>query len=430
MSVRGCVLGAVMSAIGLVGCATPTPVVAVFELIPRAPARPPAPAACVVADVVPGSPAAKGGILAGDVLAGMEGIGTLSWGGAFDSFLSSRTAPVRLELRRQGRSVPLDVMSTPGLDPLGVSCDFGESLTVQDEAAVALKDSLRLLARAEVIGPASFIWVRLTNDSRHSLKVGPEMFTASSADWTAINPIRLPDMKELLQALELAKHFSGHAQASYTFGDMLSQLPRIIPIPGAGLGADLLLKNTGLADALDAQTASLSSMRLGGGEAGAALRGASQGLASTWVPSSGDMDKDLAVAANEIARRAAFREALLLPGYSQEGYLYFGQPDMLPLRLSFESGTTRLSLIFDEKRFTMTALQLEAYAMGIPEGSFKKAVLADGRVFDGKIGGFLPRAHAFSTQVIKGGRLVKGRLLVRDIRLLKVAGRNTIIVSP
>ena len=430
MNVRGCVLGAVMSAIGLAGCATPKPVVAVFELIPRAPARPSAPVACVVADVGPGSPAAKGGILAGDVLGGMEGIGTFSWGDAFDSFLSSSAAPVRLELRRQGRPVPLDVMPTPGLDPLGVSCDFGDSLIVQDETAVVLKDSLRLLARVEVIGPASFIWVRLTNDSGHPLKVGPEMFTASSADWTAINPIRLPDMKELLRVLELAKNFSGHTQASYTFGNMLSQLPRIIPIPGAGMGANILLKNTGLADALDAKTAFLSSMRLGGGGAGVALRGASQGLASTWVASSGDMDKDLAAAVNEIARRKAFREALLLPGYSQEGYIYFGQPDMLPLRLSFESGATRLSLIFDEKRFAMTALQLEAYAMGIPEGAFKKAVLADGRVFDGKIGGFLPRAHAFSTQVIKGGRLVKGRLLVRDIRLLKVAGRNTIIVSP
>ena len=241
-------------------------------------------------------------------------------------------------------------------------------------------------------------------------------------------------MVSSLQAMEVSGRFAGKGaeSASYTFGvgDALSQIPNIIPIPGAGMGANFLLKNTGLTDMVNAQTSSVTSLPLGEENGlGPRFRGASKGLAATWIPSSGNVDSDLAVAANEIIRRKPFRETVLTPGYAQEGYLYFEQPDKLPLRLSLDAGEEHLALLFDEKKFTMTPRELAVYARGVPEFSHKQAVLADGQFFEGEIGAWDRMAHGFKTRIRKNGQEVKSKLLLKDIRILKVAGRNTILVA-
>ncbi len=195
----------------LAGCVTPKPVVTVFELIPRAPAQlppgrefavrgvapgsptgfelfpnapiqPPPSQGCAVRSVVPGSPAGKAGIKAGDIVTRLDRDIVPSWDATFDALLSSRTTPFRVELTRQGKPLQLDVMPTAVLDPFGVTCDFGDVEVSQGEAVVAIRGTIEVVARAEVIGPASFVWVRLQNRSSQPLKVSPAMFSASSAD--------------------------------------------------------------------------------------------------------------------------------------------------------------------------------------------------------------------------------------------------------
>jgi TPR repeat protein len=93
------------------------------------------PLGVMVGAVYPGSPAASAGILSGDRIIAVGGH-TISSDAAFSRALRQleTRAPVRLEIRRGGRALTIEVQPVDALKYLGVACEAGEGLACHDLA--------------------------------------------------------------------------------------------------------------------------------------------------------------------------------------------------------------------------------------------------------------------------------------------------------